>query len=509
MWKKVLYFGIAIIFGILIYIIGYSSNQMNHLEGIVKNAIEKEEYYKVPMVWGGCFDTKSIVDNNSDKLDIMIYPATSQTDVTYGDEENPGRYLEFERAYYLYIFNAKFSVDTVTDGTSSFNKTAIEFSSSDESSVPYDYYFIVDETMNSSVYVKEPQTKEEVLLNNTRDVTNTNSNWNFMRITFTETMLNQISKEMKGKITKLSVKDCDGQDVYTTDINLDFSQGFFENVKVKDMLEKYNTYLNAYIAADGDSATLKELNNTWGTQFDNWKKEFNEDIPNTGYAIGYERDIVTPTKLIWQTIGMLALYVVVIILFYILLFHFSAIKRLFSRENYKDYSRDSKIIVNGKAVSRTKGKPVKEIKTEDAIEPDTIVDEALETVTAGEVVSAPVVEEAEPETVSNEEEVAPVVEETVAEKPVEEQQTEEALEPVQEEKQPAEDAPIVESVGETVEEVKEAQAKPALKKPTAKKTTSASAKKTTTTKKPASKAKSTTVKKTTTKKKPDIKVEGD
>lgn len=535
MWKKVLYFGVAIVFGILIYIIGYSSNQMNHLEGIVKSAIEKEEFYKVPMVWGGCFDTKSIVENNSDKLDFMIYPATSQTDVTYGPEDNSSRYLEFERAYYIYIFNAKFSIDTATNGASSFNNTALEFSSNDSNSTTYDYYFVVNENMNNSVYVKEPNTKEEVLLNNQREVTNTNKTWNFMRITFTETMLKQISKEIKGNIHKISVKDCDGNTVYSTNINLDFSQDFFANEKISEILTKYNAYLSSYLAANGDSGKLKELNNTWGKEFETWKEEFKAEIPNTGYAIGYERDVVTPGKLVWQTVGMLVLYAVVILLFYVLLFHFSAIKRIFSRENYKDYSRDSKIIVNGKAVSRTKGKPVKEIKAEEVIEPDTSADDTLETVTASEVVLPPIVEETQPndEVLSNdepkEESIEPL-EDTVQEEKslTEETPTAEILESaenkVQEENVLIEEAPAVLEEPVVVNETtaKKTAPKAASKKSTTKKSSTPSkpkasaegkeepkqptTKKSTSSKKTSSK--STPVKKSTPKK-TESKVEGE
>ncbi|MDE6660353.1 MAG: hypothetical protein K2J93_00840 [Anaeroplasmataceae bacterium] len=504
MWKKILYFGVAIVFGILIYIIGYSSNQMNHLEGIVKNAIASEEYYKVPMVWGGCFDSKSIADNNSDKLDLMIYPATSQTDVTYGPEDNSTRYLDFERAYYVYIFNAKFSIDTATDGTSSFNKTAIELASNDVGSSSYDYYFIVNETINSSQYVKEPTSKEEALLNDAREVSNTNSNWNFMRITFTETMLKQISKEINGDINKLSVKDCDGNVIYSIDINLDFSQDFFAASMIEEILTKYNKYLEDYVAAEGDSNRLKEINSTWGKEFDDWKQRFNENSPTSGYVMGYDRNVVTPTKLIWQTIGMMALYAVVILLFYMLIFHFSLIKRIFSRENYKDYSRDSKIIVNGKVVSRKKGQSAKEIKAEEEVVPDTAADDTLETVTALEAtqnIEDSVVENVEEEKPSLElqEEVSPV--EVIEEAPMVEEEP--SSEPALEEAPVQENTPIE----EVVEEVKPAPKKPAAKKPstTTKKSTAS-----TTTKKSSTTAKkpSTTTKKSTTTK-TESKTEGE
>lgn len=486
MWKKILYFGIAIVFGILVYIIGYSSNQMNHLEGLVSSAIEKEEFYKVPMVWGGCFDTKSIIDNTTDKMDIMLYPATSQTDVTYGSEEDSKRFLEFERAYYLYIFNAKFSIDTATDGTSNFNKTAIEFSSSDAGSSSYDYFFIVNETINSSQYVKEPTTKEEVLLNNSREVTNTNSTWNFMRVTFTETMLKQISKEMNGNITKLSVKNSDGEVVFSVDVQLDFSQGFFQHEKITTILVKYNNYLQDYLAAEGDSTKLKELNSKWNDELAVWKKDFNDSTSSTGFAMGYERSVVTPSKLVWQTIGMLILYAIVILLFYVLLFHFSAIKRIFSRENSKDYSSRSKVMVNGELVDRKNRKGSREVsrKPTTVLTPDVVADQSLETVTADEVVSAPEEVKEEP--------MVEVVEENHSEESIEEMPTPDTIE----------ETPVVEEIKENKEEevvpateTEEApvEKKPAAAKKTPAKKTSTATKKTATPKKPTAK-KTTAVK---------------
>lgn len=378
MWKKVLYFGVAIVFGILVYIIGYSSNQMNHLVGLVNNAIAEEEFYKVPMIWGGCFDTKSIVEDNSDKLDLEVYPATSQIDITYGTEDNSQRYLEFEQAYYFYIFNAKFTTSTAVVGETSSNKTAVEFKSS-ETGKGYNYYFVVSDTINSSSYVAEPTTKEEQLLNSTRDITNTKDDWNFMRVTFTKTMLDEIEKSLGGKITSLSINDCDGNSVYTTNISLDYSQSFFSDKKMVEMFTKYNTYLDSYIAANNDSDKIKELNNEWGTQFDAWKKEFIAESEVTGYAIGYESSVVTPSKIVWQTIGMLALYALVVILFYVLLFHFSAIKGLFSKESYKKYSKEKRAKVNGKDIRQPKSVSTKVPTT---VTPDVAPDANLETVEA-------------------------------------------------------------------------------------------------------------------------------
>ena len=142
-------------------------------------------------------------------------------------------------AYYLYIFNSKLSILDINTGSSSYNKTSVALSS--ESGQTYEYYFVVSETMNSQNYVKDPMTKEQALLNAERNVTNTNATWNFMRITFTETMLEQIKKDINGEITKLEIKDAEGVAQFSTDIHLDFSQSFFTDIK--DLFDNYNICL--------------------------------------------------------------------------------------------------------------------------------------------------------------------------------------------------------------------------------------------------------------------------
>lgn len=383
MWKKILYFGVAIIIGILVFIMSYSSNQMNHLESLVKGAIDNEKFHEVPMVWDGCFDTNSIIENNQDNLDIVLYPATSQTDITLKIGEESRREVEYEKAYYLYIFNAKFSLGNINDGATNYNETCLEFSSESNSS-SYKYYFVVNEEINKGSYIEEPTTLAEALLNNSRDVTNTNETWNFMRVTLTETMINHITSSIGGEITKFDLKDSDGNIQYSSDVKLDFSQPFFTDVK--DLFENYNIYLDSYLAADGDKTKIQEASDKFQEFYEAWKIEFDKN--EKGYTFRYDDNILTPSKLMWQTVGMVTLYAVVIVLFYILLFHFSAIRKIFSRETYKDYSDDKEVMVNGKMVKRNKGKQTKDIavQAEEIIKPDTGMDEALETVTAGDVV---------------------------------------------------------------------------------------------------------------------------
>ncbi len=512
MWKKVLYLGIAIILGFMVYIISYNSNQMNHLESLVKNAIASEKFYEVPMVWDGCFDKKSIIENNSEEMDIVLYPATSQTDISYGPEDNTSRFVKYEKAYYLYIFNTKFSLESVkTDSEKSYNQSGIEFSNGTNK---YNYYFVVDDKINSSSYVASPTTKEEVMLKGSRDVTNTNPVWNFMRVTFTETMLNQITQELDGKIETISIKDSEGKSRYSSKVDMSFSQAFFTDVK--DLFDNYNVYLESYVEADGNKDKINEAQEKFNTFYNPWYDDFVSKTEQTGYTFRFDNDVLTPSKLTWQTLGVLALYIVVVAILYVLLFHFKAIRKIFSRDTYKKYSSDSKVLVNGKWVDRSKAKstskPVSD-KPVVVVEPDTTADATLETVTAGDIVSDNQTEAPEIVEIQQEEIIEPVADEkeepsikeeapqevegvTLASEEKELLEASKAENPEKEEIQEAGKA-------EVVEEKKAAPKKAPVKKTTTSKSTTnkdASVKKTGTASKTATSKKSTSSKTSTVKK---------
>ena len=386
MWKKVIYIGIAVIIGIAIFFLGYNSNQMNHLLNLVNDAITNERYHEVPMIWEGCFDTNSIVEKSSDDLDIVIYPATSQVDVTYNTDK---RYLKYEKAYYVYIFNAKFTYNNVSTGSdSSYNKTSMEFSNGTET---YPYYFVADSTMNSSSYVANPTTVEDAVLKNQRNIVATFDSWNFMKFTLTETMAKEIQKELGGEITKITLKDSTGESKYTADVNLNFSQNFFSDLQI--LFDNYNTYLDAYLTSDEEK--IKEATNKFNEFYEPWYEEFNEKKEQTGYTFRYDDSYLAPGKLIWQTVGIEALYLVVVEIFYIILFHFKSLRRIFSRGHYKDYSsKGTEILVNGKWVKtgQANKKHIEEKPVEESIESKE--EDNLEVVTVNELLH-PVTEELE------------------------------------------------------------------------------------------------------------------
>lgn len=374
MWKKVLYVGFTLIIAIVVFFLGYYSNQFNHLYGLVNSAIEEKNYAEVVKIFDVCFDTKSKISDDSDKLDIVLYPAVSDAgsnpEITYGTENDMKKYNKFEKVYYLYIFNPKYSYSDVSTGSdSAVNKTGIRFNGESSS---YDYYYIVNENYNSSEYKANPATLSEAILNNQRNLTGTVSSMNFMRFTLTETMVKEIETKLGSTITSFEILDSTGAtDIYKSDVALDYKDKFFTDIN--DLIVERNEYLNILQTTD-DSEKINAANEKFSLFFNGndqtkgWLAEFEENTATTGYSFHYDSSYLTPSSLIWQTIGMDALFIVFMILLYVVLFHFSAIRRIFSRSTYKNY-KDDDVIVNGKKQKLSElNKTPKATKKENIIE---------------------------------------------------------------------------------------------------------------------------------------------
>lgn len=374
MWKKVLYFGFAVIIGIVIALVGYSSNQYNHISGLVTSAVNEKRYEDVPRVFGGCFDTKSIITEDVDTLDLVIYPGTSLTNTSYTVSETKETYMVYEEAYYLYIFSPKFSFVNETGSDNKLqNKTAIRFNSGDKY---YDYPFVATSSINSSEYVEKPSSIKETIMNTSRDLTTTQANWNFMTLTLTKTMMEFIKESNGAETTSISILDNTGKEVFSTDASLDFSQQFFTDID--DLIVNYNIYLKAYQKDKNDSEAV----NVFNKFYDEWYKEFEANTATTGYTFRYDDSELSPTSLIWQTVGMEALFVVVVILLYILLFHFAGLKRIFSRETYKDYSVNKKRPNRAQNTTiieaKTEPESQEEVKTKETVQSEEVIETATE-----------------------------------------------------------------------------------------------------------------------------------
>ncbi len=501
MWKKVLYIGIAIIFGIIIFMVGYISNQVNHISDLVSKAIKEERYEEIPRISDAlCFSEESLItDDQTDKMELKVYSGLLQQDITYTPSaDNQINESLLEEAYYFYIFNPKFTYSDVN----SKNYMGVTFSNEQSS---YTYYFIVDSNYNTQYYKAAPTTKEEAILNKARS-SSTFNNWGYYSFSLSKSMAGFISEKINGDIQSFTIIDSEGIDVASYhSLALDFSQPFFVDQNNQELIKKYaecSTRFSNTDNKDEKKAIQKEFNTF-----------YSEYLDTTPYTIHYTNNELLPSSLVWKTIGMEALYVVFIIFLYILLFHFRGLKALFSRSSYKDYKTPKdEIIINGKKVkiNQNRGpKPVSEKEKEPEVLPDTVADETLEVVTAHEVIQSELMEENAVDAVIENKEV--LVEEnkeekiepkTQNEKTIESEQSALITEPlkVEEQKQSEVETKLEDKNEEKVEEPVKEEVKPVKAEP---KKSPAKAKTTTTkstpAKAPAKKTTSTTKKTTTSK----------
>ena len=348
MWKKVLYVAVALIFGFIVAVIAYNSNQFNNILDLVSTALVEEKYDELPKIFGGVHDTNEIINEKEEKAQVLVYNGTAVTDLNYGEDST--RFMKYEGAYYIYILHPSFSTIDISEGETTVNKSAFVFTA--DNGNEYTYYMIANANVNADYYVAESKTLEDVLLKPARDLASPKDSWGFMSVNVTETMVKYISEALGGKITGMNIVDNEGNVVGKYAVNFDFSQQFFTDIK--ELVTNYNVWLEAYVANE----KVEEAEATFTEFYNPWLENFNANTETTGYSFRYEDSYLSPNKILWQTVGMMALYSLVIVVFYVIIFHFSAIRNIFSKDTYKDYGKK-----NGKKTTYIA--PVRKVNTEE------------------------------------------------------------------------------------------------------------------------------------------------
>lgn len=333
---KVLYVAFGVILAFVVYIVGYNSNGYSHIESLTSKAIEAKDYTEVAMIHGGCFEKNSLITEDSDVLDMAIFPSTTLSSVQYYVSEDTTEVKNsYDNSYYIYIFNPNFETTNLKAATTT-NGTGIRFKSASGS---YDYKFVLTDTVNASEMVEKPGSIKESILKGERDLFQNYTNWSFYNFTLTQSIVEAMSDSLNGEINSISVLNSSSEEVFSIDVQLDFSQQFFEDVK--PLVENYNTYIEE---VNSDNEEIKNAANDKFDKFylgDENTKGFEETFKeNVNYTFRHPDSYLQPTKLVWQTIGMLAIYLVCFALLYVLLFHFAFLKRLISRESHNSYRKN-------------------------------------------------------------------------------------------------------------------------------------------------------------------------
>lgn len=364
--KKFFYLLIVFILGIFVSYISYNSNKYDHINHLVDTAIEEGKYEEIAKIFGGCCDTNGVVKLETEKVDVAVFSGTSILDVTYGEE----RSYAYEETYYLYFFDLEYDYATF-DGTD--NAGAIVFNGDNGES--YKYPLVVSESTNSEYLEKENFTKETALFNSTRNIVSNVDTWDFMYVNLTKSMIECINNYLKGgKIAGFTLLDNKGNEVVEVSATLDLSQKFFTDVN--ELIREYNVWLEAY----DKNEDVKEAEKKFNEFYEPWLEEFNANKETTGYSFPYDSDYVVPGKVLWKTIGHLAIYTAIMFGFYLLFFHLEQLKELCDRI-FKKKKKGEK----PKTIHIKKDEPVVEaevyeepklieaeevIETESTVEPD-------------------------------------------------------------------------------------------------------------------------------------------
>ena len=232
----------------------------------------------------------------------------------------------------------------------------------------YDYLFKITSDVNSSSYVEKPTTVDDYLLKGERNLFNYKLNYDFFNITLTSLDIKAMQNAgLEGAITGFDILDQTGNVIATSDVSLDFSQKFFDDVS--ELVSHYNTYIKEYSASESkeDKKAAEDKFNAFYDGEDGFEKKFTSEHPD--YTFRYSDSYLRPGKLIWNGVGILAIFALCVVLIYILLFHFAFIKGLITgsgkgRVNYGAPRKTDSIKANvkplpGKAYSDSKAQNVK------------------------------------------------------------------------------------------------------------------------------------------------------
>lgn len=336
---KVVYVTIAAVLAFVLYLGFYSSFRTDYVVNMAKTAVQNKDYVTIDKMFNVTFDSKSILNSQaSDKVYVEVLPSISRLDVstyTKNDDDsykaNDSTYL-FEYNYSFYFYEIDFSLSDRSDNGKTLNNTSIRFYNDDNKY--YDYYFRITSSVNSELYTMYPLSVSEGLLNTSRDMVYTYNYVNLCYATFNETILNIISNDyLDGKsITKYTLVDSNGSEVFTpSEIDLSFNQQFFKETEIITFKEKYNAYLSA--SDDEKDTRLTEFENWYyGENKDGVFYTFYETTAHPTYMHQFDESVLTPSSIIWKSIGLLALYILAVVILYILIFKFKWIKSIVTRK---------------------------------------------------------------------------------------------------------------------------------------------------------------------------------
>ena len=150
--------------------------------------------------------------------------------------------------------------------------------------------------------------------------------------------------------------------VYEQNVTLDFNKesGFFKDMG--PLVVNYNQYIDEVTAANNDNTLINEANKKFEAFYIDFEAKF---LATENYTFRYEDSYLQPSRLVWETIGLEALYVLAVAILYILIFNFSMIKNIFNKNSYSN-SYGQRAVAKNKKNSNSIDAKIEEIKENNA-----------------------------------------------------------------------------------------------------------------------------------------------
>ncbi len=322
MLKKIGFFICAGFFAIAVIYLQYNTYRVEYVMDLYNSYIDNEEYGKVTTLFNYVVDTNSIVDEKNDNGVIEIYPGIMPVSATYKENAAEMSYVMYENVYHLYLFNSKYSFNDITSDDKVTNYSSVRFNSS--TGEHYDYFLIQNADVNAAYYISEPKTKEEALLNCSRDYLDIIDSLGFLSLDFSNSEITEIESQI-GNIESISIMSNEQDVKYTFNVSLDFNEVFFANSA--ELLNKHNQMLDEYEKSQSNDER-KEIKNKLITALQEWEDQY--CVNGSAYYVNND-EFKTPASVYWKLAGPMAIFILVVAFLYVLFFMRKQLKRLFNR----------------------------------------------------------------------------------------------------------------------------------------------------------------------------------
>ena len=362
---KVIYISFALIIVFFSSIVLFNTAKGDHIINVTNKALQEKDYNEILSLFCGIYYEDSSVTGKKGDTDIIVNPSYVEKSFYYAKDVDGKTethfYHKFLKSYSFFIFNSDFTTTTRKVKGENINEAGIKFIlNKDGETVEYNYPFVISSTVNTTKTFDAATSVYDYELNYKRDIITDSQKYGFYNFTINENTIEAIENSIGGEITGFNVVDSSNKKVFESDFTFtfEFAEPFYmteyNGSKEAGVIENiYNTYIpyydsykinsKKYIAdnyvAEYNSKSVYEEKNK---QFDESVTNFIDKIKNSSEydskikVSKTESEIITNSviaKAVWRTIGIEALVLLVIVVIYILLFHFQQLRDFIFRND--------------------------------------------------------------------------------------------------------------------------------------------------------------------------------